>query len=71
MVEDDATVHSAIAAGAVGYLLKGADGEDILAELTDRERLILDRLAAGLSNVEIGRGLFSCPRPWPTTSPSS
>ena len=93
MSEDDATVHAAIAAGAVGYLLKGADGEDILAavrstaagqavfgaalaqrlrtlfadrptgsaafpELTDRERLILDRLAAGLSNVEIGRGLF-------------
>ena len=31
MFEDDATVHAAIAAGAVGYLLKGADGEDILA----------------------------------------
>ena len=90
MFEDDATVHAAIAAGAVGYLLKGAAGDDILAavrsaaagqavfgaalaqrlrtlfadrptgsaafpELTDRERLILDRLAAGLSNVEIGR----------------
>ena len=31
MFDDDATVHAAIAAGAVGYLLKGADGEDILA----------------------------------------
>ena len=31
MFEDDDTVHAAIEAGAVGYLLKGADGEDILA----------------------------------------
>jgi DNA-binding NarL/FixJ family response regulator len=97
MFEDDDTVHAAIAAGAVGYLLKGADGEDILAavrsaaagqavfgaalaprlrtlfagrptepasfpELTDRERGILDKLAAGLSNVEIGRELFLSPK---------
>jgi DNA-binding NarL/FixJ family response regulator len=98
MFEDDATVHAAIAAGAVGYLLKGADGEDILAavrsaaagqavfgaalaprlrtffgddrarsatsfpQLTDRERLILDKLAAGLTNVEIGRALFLSPK---------
>lgn len=98
MFEDDATVHAAIAAGAVGYLLKGADGEDILAavrsaaagqavfgaalahrlrtffregpttsaaafpELTERERLILDRLAAGLTNVEIGQTLFLSPK---------
>jgi DNA-binding NarL/FixJ family response regulator len=98
MFEDDATVHAAIAAGAVGYLLKGADGEDILAavrsaaagqavfgaalaqrlrtlfangptrseasfpELTERERLILDKLAAGLTNVEIGRALFLSPK---------
>jgi DNA-binding NarL/FixJ family response regulator len=98
MFEDDVTVHAAIAAGAVGYLLKGADGEDILAavrsaaagqavfgaalaqrlrtlfadgptrsaasfpELTDRERLILDKLAAGLTNVEIGRALFLSPK---------
>jgi DNA-binding NarL/FixJ family response regulator len=98
MFEDDATVHAAIAAGAVGYLLKGADGEDILAavrsaaagqavfgaaltqrlrtffgnsgapnaalfpELTTREREILDRLAAGLTNVEIGRVLFLSPK---------
>ncbi len=98
MFEDDGTVHAAIAAGAVGYLLKGADGEDILAavrsaaagqavfgaalahrlqtlfgegptrsaalfpELTDRERLILDKLAAGLTNIEIGRALFLSPK---------
>lgn len=98
MFEDDDTVHAAIAAGAVGYLLKGADGEDIIAavhsaaagqavfgaalaqrlrtlfadgptksaasfpELTDRERLILDKLAAGLTNVEIGRALFLSPK---------
>jgi DNA-binding NarL/FixJ family response regulator len=98
MFEDDGTVHAAITAGAVGYLLKGADGEDILAavhsaaagqavfgaalarrlptlfaggpassaasfpELTERERLILDKLAAGLTNVEIGRALFLSPK---------
>lgn len=98
MFEDDDTVHAAIAAGAVGYLLKGADGEDILAavrsaaagqavfgaalahrlqtlfadvhdrsamsfpELTDRERTILDQLAAGLTNAEIGRALFLSPK---------
>jgi DNA-binding NarL/FixJ family response regulator len=98
MFEDDATVQAAIGAGAVGYLLKGADGEDILAAvrsaasgqavfgaalahrlrtfftgtptdsaaafpaLTDRERLILDKLAAGLTNVEIGQALFLSPK---------
>jgi len=98
MFEDDDTVHAAIAAGAVGYLLKGADGEDILAavrsaaagqavfgaalaqrlrtlfangparseasfpQLTERERLILDKLAGGLTNVEIGRALFLSPK---------
>jgi len=98
MFEDDATVHAAIKAGAVGYLLKGADGEDIVAavrsaaagqavfgaalaprlrtffgddpassattfpQLTDRERLILDKLAAGLTNVEIGQALFLSPK---------
>jgi DNA-binding NarL/FixJ family response regulator len=31
-------------------------------ELTDRERAILDRLAAGLTNVEIGSALFLSPK---------
>jgi DNA-binding NarL/FixJ family response regulator len=98
MFEDDATVHAAIAAGALGYLLKGADGEDILAavrsaaagqavfgaplahrmrtffatgptgsaasfpELTDREREILDKVAAGLTNAEIASVLYLSPK---------
>lgn len=93
MFEDDDTVFAAVAAGAAGYLLKGADGTDILAavravaagqavfgpslalrlrdwfrtppaqpqlpftDLTTRERQILDHLAAGLSNAEIGARL--------------
>ena len=31
-------------------------------DLTDREREILDKLAAGLTNVEIGRELFLSPK---------
>lgn len=90
MFEDDDTVFAAVRAGAAGYLLKGADGADIVtavrsvaagqavfgaalarrlqvwfaappperdvgfAELTGRERQILDHLAAGLTNAEIG-----------------
>jgi DNA-binding NarL/FixJ family response regulator len=91
MFEDDDTVFAAVAAGATGYLLKGAGGGDIVTavrsaaagqavfgaalsrrlrawfagrstepqvapfpELTERERDILDQLAAGLSNAAIG-----------------
>ncbi len=91
MFEDDDTVFAAVRAGAAGYLLKGADGADIVtavrsvpagqavfgaalarrlqawfatappssaaasfAELSPREREILDLLAAGLTNAEIG-----------------
>lgn len=92
MFEDDATVFAAVRAGALGYLVKGADGADIVAavhaaasgqpvfgaalagrlrswfaeppqehapfpQLTARERDILDHLAAGLSNAEIGQRL--------------
>lgn len=93
MFEDDESVFSAIKAGASGYLLKGAEGDDILAavraaaagqtvfgpglaerlkgwlsgvpaggsspfpDLTPRELEILDVLAAGLSNFEIGEQL--------------
>lgn len=92
MFDDDATVFTAVQAGALGYLVKGADGVDIIAavraaaagqpvfgaalagrlrdwfatppaapeifpELTTREREILDQLAAGLSNADIGQRL--------------
>jgi len=92
MFEDDDTVFAAVRAGALGYIVKGADGLDIIAavraaasgqpvfgaalagrlrgwfaappakqapfpQLSPRELEILDRLAAGLSNAEIGRAL--------------
>jgi DNA-binding NarL/FixJ family response regulator len=97
MFEDDDTVFAAIQAGATGYLVKGADGSDIVAavraaaagqpvfgaalasrlrrwfatppprdtpfsQLTARELSILDHLAAGLSNADIGRLLHLSPK---------
>ena len=97
MYDDDTMVFEAIAAGAVGYLVKGSDGADIVAairsaahgqavfgaalahrlqtwfgqpprsadafpELSDREREILDRVAAGMTNAEIGALLFLSPK---------
>lgn len=97
MYDDDAMVFEAVAAGASGYLLKGADGRDIVTaimaaaagqavfgpalaqrlqawfsrrpapvaafpELTDRERQILDGVAAGMTNAEIGAQLFLSPK---------
>ncbi|CAA9545130.1 MAG: Regulatory protein, LuxR:Response regulator receiver [uncultured Thermomicrobiales bacterium] len=89
MFEDDDSVFAAMRAGARGYLLKGADGDETLRairavangeaifspaiarrimehfaarpvgppvafpELTEREREILDLLAAGLTNAAI------------------
>lgn len=97
MYDDDAMVFEAVASGASGYLLKGADGPDIVTairaaaagqavfgaalalrlqtwfrlrptpetafpELTDREREILDGVAAGMTNAEIGARLFLSPK---------
>ena len=90
MFEHDDMVFAAVAAGAVGYLLKGAGGTDILTavraagagqavfgaalaarlrsffaappaerrafpQLTERERTILNGIAAGLTNVQIAQ----------------
>lgn len=97
MYDDDAMVFEAIAAGAVGYLVKGSDGGDIVAairaaaagqavfgaalarrmqhwfarprpvatsfpNLTERENEILDSVAAGLTNAQIGERRFLSPK---------
>jgi DNA-binding NarL/FixJ family response regulator len=99
MYDEDATVLAAMRAGASGYLLKGADQEEIEAavravaagqtifgpgvaahlldvftggaaaqapvpfpELTDRERAILDLLAAGNRTAAIAEQLFLSPK---------
>ena len=103
MFEDDATVLSAVRAGASGYLVKGADAEQVvsavtavadghavfgpslagrvlqafgapvavapvgqgpetdLPDLSAREREVLELLAEGLTNNEIGARLFISP----------
>jgi DNA-binding NarL/FixJ family response regulator len=98
MFEDDTSVFSAMRAGALGYLLKGAEQEEIVRaihaaahggaifgpaiahrlidffthpqtsaapafpELTDREREVLELIAAGQPNGAIGRALYISPK---------
>ncbi len=98
MFDDDAGVFSAMQAGARGYLLKGAEQEEIVGairavaagqvifgpgvagrvlgyftappppvpepfpQLTDRERGILDLLAAGCRTAEIAERVFLSPK---------
>lgn len=98
MFDDDAGVFSAIQAGARGYLLKGAEQEEIIGairavaagqvifgpgiasrvlgyfaapplpapdpfpQLTDREREILDLLAAGLRTSAIAERVYLSPK---------
>jgi DNA-binding NarL/FixJ family response regulator len=102
MFEDDATLLSAVRAGASGYLVKGADAEQVVSAVTAvadghavfgpsmagrvlqafgvtsppadtdpragglpglsaREREVLELLAEGLTNNEIGARLFISP----------
>lgn len=98
MGEDESTVFSAVKAGARGYLLKGAEQEEIVRalttvhaggvvfgaslaariarvfeaptaaaptafpQLTEREREILDRIAAGHNNARIAADLYLSPK---------
>ena len=59
MFEDDDMVFSAVSAGAVGYLLKGADGADIVTAVR----------AAGAGQAVFGAALAQRLRTWFTRGP--
>ena len=59
MFEDDDMVFSAVSAGAVGYLLKGADGADIVTAVR----------AAGAGQAVFGAALAQRLRTWFTPDP--
>jgi DNA-binding NarL/FixJ family response regulator len=59
MFEDDDMVFSAVSAGAVGYLLKGAAGADIVTAVR----------AAGAGHAMFGAGCRRRPRSHATSDP--
>src|SRR6266536_1046985 len=62
--DDDEALLSAIMAGASGYVLKQIRGTDFvdavrpLATLSDQERRVLELIAEGMTNRQIGERLF-------------
>jgi DNA-binding NarL/FixJ family response regulator len=76
MLDEDEPVFAAMRAGARGYVVKGADTDDLLRalesvargdvvlfpELSDREREVLELLARGKPNSQIARELVVSPK---------
>jgi DNA-binding NarL/FixJ family response regulator len=60
MFEDDDTVFAAVAAGAAGYLLKGADGPDIIAAIRSTAA---GHAVFGAALAARMRDWFAAPRP--------
>jgi DNA-binding NarL/FixJ family response regulator len=64
----ESVFSGAVAAQLLGGLAAPQPGRTVFPELTAREHEILELLAAGLTNAEIGRRLALRPRPCATTS---